>query len=131
MAYRTFRFMRLQKKEPVFCGLLPIQRPVSSRVNLRIEFDSDIWRQRTLTNKSDLNLTPSITASRGVVIDVAKAIPARSTAIGIPVGENGLVPKEIGVGRAKLNAAGFEGKVGQTLALPQPDGPVVVAVGIG
>ena len=84
-----------------------------------------------MTNKSEINLTPSITASRRVVIDVAKAIPSRSTAIGIPVGENGAVPKEIGVDRAKLNAAGFEGKVGQTLAIPQPDGPVVIAVGIG
>jgi leucyl aminopeptidase len=78
-----------------------------------------------------MNLTPSITASRGVVIDVAKTIPSRSTAIGIPVGENGPVPKGIAVDRTKLKAAGFEGKVGQTLAIPQPDGPVVVAVGIG
>src|SRR5215831_9739644 len=120
------RFMRLNKKKPISYGLLLIQRPVSSTVSLKIDLRLNIWRQE-LTNKSEINLTPSTTASRRVVIDVANAIPSRSTALGLPVGENGPVPKEIGVDRAKLNAAGFEGKVGQTLVLPQPDGPEVIA----
>src|SRR5262245_12384352 len=66
-----------------------------------------------------------------MVIDVSTAIPARATAVGIPVGDNGTVPEQIGLDRAKLAASGFEGKVGQTLLIPKAKGPVVVAVGIG
>lgn len=84
-----------------------------------------------MNRKNELNLTPSITTSRRVAIDVAKTIPSRATAIGIPVGENGAVPRDIGLDRTSLAAAGFAGKVGQTLVIPQADGPVVIAVGIG
>jgi leucyl aminopeptidase len=50
---------------------------------------------------------------------------------GVPVGAGGDVPAELGLGRDELVAAGFEGKAGQTLVLPVPGGPPVVAVGVG
>src|SRR5262249_7560893 len=47
------------------------------------------------------------------------------------VGVDGAVPRQLGLDRAMLGASGFDGQVGQTLVLPRPDGPTVVAVGIG
>ncbi len=41
------------------------------------------------------------------------------------------MPKSIGLDRATLAAAGFEGKIGQTFVVPRRDAADVVAIGIG
>src|SRR4029079_7947395 len=41
------------------------------------------------------------------------------------------VPELLGLDREALAAAGFDGRIGQTLALPRAEGPLLVAVGIG
>ncbi len=71
------------------------------------------------------NPTPS--TERNVTVDVARTVPRRADAVGVAVGTEGAVPRAVGLDRATLKAAGFEGKLGQTLALPRRDGPTVVA----
>ena len=58
-------------------------------------------------------------------------MPAAAGAVGVPVGEKGAVPRQLGLDRATLDGVGFDGKVGQTLVVPRRDGPTVVAVGVG
>jgi leucyl aminopeptidase len=84
-----------------------------------------------MTTNTYINPTPSIAASGRVKIRVERAAPTQATATGIPVGEDGLVPRQAGIGREALLAAGFEGKVGQTLVLPQRGRKVVIVVGAG
>ena len=52
-------------------------------------------------------------------------------AIGYLVGPDGDVPAALGLGRAALEAAGFDGAAGSALVVPNADGPTNVAVGIG
>ena len=77
------------------------------------------------------NPTPSVERSATVTVRVAKGVPADTGAVGVEVGTDGPVPGELGLERATLVASGFEGKVGQALLVPRPDGPSLVAVGIG
>jgi leucyl aminopeptidase len=72
-----------------------------------------------------------MTAVPNVDVNVVKTVPKGVDSLGIGVAESGAVPRLLGVSRAVLTANGFEGKVGQTLALPQANGPTVVAVGLG
>jgi leucyl aminopeptidase len=74
---------------------------------------------------------PSLARAREVTLDVARAVPSSADAIGVPVGEKGAVPRQLGLSRHALTAAGFEGKVGQTLVVPRGDGAAYVAVGVG
>jgi leucyl aminopeptidase len=80
---------------------------------------------------ASINITPSIQRSAQATIDVSKAMPTRIGCVGVAVGVDGAVPRQLGLDRPTLVASGFDGKVGQTLILPQPDGPTVIAVGIG
>jgi leucyl aminopeptidase len=73
---------------------------------------------------------PSLDPSARPTIAVATSAPASATAVGILVGATGEVPASLGAGRAQLEAAGFDGQVGATLAWPG-DGPTQVAVGVG
>jgi leucyl aminopeptidase len=41
------------------------------------------------------------------------------------------VPAELGLGRAALEAGGFDGKVGSALYIPRVNGPALVALGVG
>lgn len=66
-----------------------------------------------------------------LTFDVARTVPRGTECVGIPVYTEGAVPRSLGIGRAALVALGFEGKVAQTLAIPQADGGLVVAVGMG
>ena len=52
-------------------------------------------------------------------------------ALGFGVHSDGDVPDDLGFSRAALEAAGFDGKPGSSLVLPQADGPDRVAVGLG
>ena len=74
---------------------------------------------------------PSWRRSTDVVVDTARSVPAVVGVVGITVGLKGGVPKAIGLDRATLAAAGFEGKLGQTFVVPRRDASDVIAVGIG
>jgi leucyl aminopeptidase len=80
---------------------------------------------------ADFNPTPSIKRSAEITIDVSQSVPTGVGCVGVPVGVDGAVPSQLGLERTTLVASGFDGQVGQTLVLPRPDGPTVVAVGIG
>ncbi len=64
-------------------------------------------------------------------IDIARNAPRDIEAIGVPVGTDGAVPRVLGMSRARLAEFGFEANVGQTLVLARPDGPALIAVGVG
>ncbi len=83
------------------------------------------------TSHTVFSPVPSLDAPARASIDVATSVPAFTTALGLPVAQDRPVPDQLGVGRAQLEAAGFDGKVGSTLALPSTGGPVHVAVGLG
>ncbi|MBG7606119.1 MAG: leucyl aminopeptidase [Actinobacteria bacterium] len=69
-------------------------------------------------------------ALSSVDVSVARSAPKVATAVGLAVATKGSVPRQLGLNRTALETNGFEGKAGQTLAVPTRDG-VVVAVGIG
>jgi leucyl aminopeptidase len=66
-----------------------------------------------------------------VSVGVARAVPGDADVLGVPVGSDGPVPRQLGLDRATLTASGFDGKVGTTLVVPRRDGRSVVAVGVG
>jgi leucyl aminopeptidase len=74
---------------------------------------------------------PSRARSTALTIDIAATATTGTEAIGIPVASVGDVRSGIGVDRALLLESGFTGALGQTLALPRGEHPVVVAVGVG
>src|SRR5262249_14779047 len=82
-------------------------------------------------NGTAVDVIPSVKRSAEVTISVSRSAPTGEGCLGVPVGIDGPVPPSLGVDRATLSAMGFEGKVGQTLALPSRGGPSLVAVGIG
>jgi leucyl aminopeptidase len=81
--------------------------------------------------RADFDPTPSVKEAAHLAIDVAKSVPPADGCLGVPVGVDGPLPRELDLERATLAAAGFEGKLGQTLLIPRRDAPVLVAVGIG
>lgn len=83
----------------------------------------------TAVSNSVFQPTPSVT--QRIEVNAARNAPADATAIGIAVAIDGPVPRALGVDRAALAAAGFEGKVGQALVLPASGGTTTIAVGIG
>ncbi len=66
-----------------------------------------------------------------ISVESARSVPKNVDVIGVPVGTNGPVPRQLGLSRAALTTHGFDGKVGQTLTVPSSSGPTVIAVGIG
>ncbi|MDO8364144.1 MAG: leucyl aminopeptidase [Actinomycetota bacterium] len=62
---------------------------------------------------------------------ISRATPKTIDAVGVPVATTGTVPRSLGLNRAALAAAGFEGKAGQTLVVPNGNGATQIAVGIG
>jgi leucyl aminopeptidase len=69
-------------------------------------------------------------ALSSVDVSLSRSAPKAATAVGLAVATKGSVPRQLGLNRAALEANGFEGTTGQTLAVPTGDG-VVVAVGVG
>jgi len=65
-----------------------------------------------------------------VTVDTARSIPSSATAVGYAVATKGAVPRRLGLSRAALEAAGFDGTIGQTLVVPSADG-ASVALGVG
>jgi len=74
---------------------------------------------------------PTFTNAAKTKVNVARAVPAGATAIGVAVGASGTVPRQLGIERAALAAAGFEGKHGQTFVVPRDKNSVMIAIGIG
>jgi leucyl aminopeptidase len=70
-------------------------------------------------------------AFMSVAVHIVRSTPKTVESVGVPVGTRGVVPRSLGLNRAALTAAGFEGKPGQTLVLPSATGPTMIAVGIG
>jgi leucyl aminopeptidase len=78
----------------------------------------------------DFDPMPSAARASATTIAARDEVPDEAAALGVPVGVGGDVPAELGVDREALKAIGFEGKVGQAVALASV-GPVLVAVGVG
>jgi len=86
---------------------------------------------RKSNSRAGLHPAPSLAEAGRIKVDVARSFPDDAAAVGIAVGDKGAVPRQLGVDREALAAAGFEGKTGQTLVLPRGKNSVLVAVGIG
>ena len=80
---------------------------------------------------SGFHPAPSVDEVNATKISVSKTIPNNAGGIGIPVGLDGDVPKDLGLDRATLRAAGFNGRIGEHLVIPRTGGPALIAVGIG
>ena len=65
-----------------------------------------------------------------LAVTVVRETPSTEV-LGVPVTSDKAVPAELGVSRAQLTAAGFDGKIGQTLVVPSSGKTVLVAVGVG
>ena len=66
-----------------------------------------------------------------ITFKVAKLDDSAAKVVGIAVASDGAVAKEVGMTRDQLEALNFEGKLGQTLVLPNSKKQLVIAVGIG
>jgi len=86
---------------------------------------------RAVIVRSDFNPIPSVGKTRTVRVNCTATAPAEADALGIAVGTSGEPPRALGLSRAALSGAGFDGKLGQTLTIPAADGPLLVATGIG
>jgi leucyl aminopeptidase len=78
-----------------------------------------------------LAVAPSLAPDAQPAVSAIASGTGSATAVGIPVAKTGAVPDRIGLDRARLAAAGFDGSVGSTLVLASHDGPVAIAFGIG
>ncbi|MDX2089827.1 MAG: leucyl aminopeptidase [Kofleriaceae bacterium] len=74
---------------------------------------------------------PSLLDTSKTKIVVAKTAPSSATCIGLAIGTDGELPRELGLDREALAAAGFEGKLGDVQVVPQAKGPLLVVFGIG
>ncbi|MEZ5111822.1 MAG: leucyl aminopeptidase [Microbacteriaceae bacterium] len=74
---------------------------------------------------------PALAALDAVTVTVGALDAAAADALGFAVFAEGEVPAELGLDRAALERAGFTGKAGSSLVLPQAEGPELVAVGAG
>ena len=79
---------------------------------------------------SDFNPVPSVEKTRAVRVSSAATVPAEADALGIAVGTSGEPPRALGLRRAALSAAGFDGKLGQTLTIPAADGVSMICLGL-
>ena len=116
-----YTFILLIALDALLRALVPARHPASGRATRSTSEVSDVA----------FDPVPSVAAASGVRVAVAGEAPATATAVGIPVVAAGPVPERLGVDREGLAAAGFDGRLGQALALPQAGGPVLIAVGIG
>jgi len=66
-----------------------------------------------------------------VKFEVATKTPSHVTIVGLPVAQDGALPREVTLSRKQLEAVGFTAKVGQTYVVPTTKGATTVLVGIG
>ncbi|MCU0261988.1 MAG: hypothetical protein MUE78_13300, partial [Ilumatobacteraceae bacterium] len=76
----------------------------------------------------DLANTPPAHLTARRIADMAVTIGAET---GLAVATTGAVPRQLGMNRAALTAAGFTGAASQTLVVHRSEGPTIVAVGVG
>ena len=57
-----------------------------------------------------------------VKFELAAKAPSQVGVIGVPVSEDGSLPREITLTRKQLETVGFTGKVGQTYVVPATKG---------
>ncbi len=82
-------------------------------------------------DRAPFELAPSLRAAVDLaVLDKTPGIE-QADAVAVTVATDGGIPAVLGLDRAALARAGFTAEVGQALALARPDGPALVAVGIG
>jgi leucyl aminopeptidase len=82
-------------------------------------------------NRAGMHPAPSLEYASKIKVGIARAAPTSATAVGVAVGSKGAVPRQLGFDREALLAAGFEGKLGQTLVIPKDKNSIIVAIGIG
>jgi leucyl aminopeptidase len=75
-------------------------------------------------------MTDASNSVSAVEVSTVRAVPKAASAVGYAVGTKGAVPRGLGIGRAGLEANGFDGKAGQVLVIPGPMG-ASVAIGVG
>jgi leucyl aminopeptidase len=80
---------------------------------------------------ADFAPTPSVDWIDAISVRAVGELDGDAGALGITVATDADVPEALGLDRDALERAGFEGKAGQTLVLPQASGPALVAVGVG
>ncbi|MGE6757798.1 leucyl aminopeptidase [Corallococcus interemptor] len=80
--------------------------------------------------QAEFHPAPSIEPPEEAKLAVSPSLPKDAGCVGTFVGMGEGV-KGAGVDAAFLEAAGFEGKAGQTLVVPHQDGPPLVVVGVG
>ena len=78
-----------------------------------------------------IRFRPRQTVEMTATVSIARSAPRSAQAIGLAVGSSGPVPRQLGLNRARLEAHGFKGAVGQTLVVPSNDGATLIAVGVG
>jgi leucyl aminopeptidase len=81
--------------------------------------------------QADVDPAPSLAKPPTTKLEAATTVPVDAGALGIPVATGGDVPEPLGLDRAALRAAGFDGNVGQALVVPRAERPALVAFGIG
>jgi leucyl aminopeptidase len=93
---------------------------------------------RAVLVPADFNPVPSVAVTRAVRLEVSGAAAADLTsgpdgvgALGIPVQRTGEQQEGLGLDLAALSRGGFDATPGQTLLLPDPEGALRVAVGVG
>lgn len=74
---------------------------------------------------------PSIARYNEARLAVLTAVPAQARVVGVLVASGGPVPDTLGLDRDTLVHAGFRAQRKQSLVLPRPGAPTLVAVGIG
>lgn len=80
---------------------------------------------------ADFDAVPSLAPSMTAEVQVGTVLSAGLDAVGYAVDTAGEGAQSLGIDFAALVKAGFEGKSGQTLVLPQGEGAVFIAVGAG
>ena len=58
-------------------------------------------------HRAGINPAPSLLESSRATVSVARSVPSSATAVGIAVGSKGAVPRQIGLDRDALAAAGI------------------------
>jgi len=80
------------------------------------------------TGLTEFDPVPSLQSAASVTVSTKAS---EALVVGYLVAHDGDIPDGPGLTRAALEAAGFEGKAGQTIVLPDADGPMTVLVGVG
>jgi leucyl aminopeptidase len=82
------------------------------------------------TGLSSFDPVPSVRQSKTVSVTVGTR-PPEGHVLGVPITQDGDITAVVGFDRETLRTAGFEGKIGQSMVIPNVEGPPMVLVGLG